>query len=314
MNYFDFQPTGDSALDTSFKEVKVEVAAMNDFLLPDEMVLNAVHRACDFFGIPEVPVINADGTCVWSNNPDTYSDDVFGFNREQLMQFGISGEDSLTLIYTHECAHRAFQGAYNDSWEEELACDFFAGIHAGLKGINLGNFEASLGTTTGCDSHPSGDLRTEFIEYGQKIAQEMRDRHIEVTYDKCIEYLNNHIEDKDGLIAEYRIRADSNYSGLTGEKVTSSIDEAKGISFTGKYSDAEIDKMEHEVDMARCEMNARKNDVNNWESKVSLNDTKEHRANGDYENAFRHLNEAKSRYNYAVHRYNSAVSTLNNAK
>lgn len=92
-------------------------------------------------------------------------------------------------------------------------------------------------------------------------------------------------------------------------------DDAHEVSFGSSiYTDAEIDKMEHDVDMARSEMNARKNDVSNWESKVSLNDTKEHRANGDYENAVRHLNEAKSRYNYAADRYNSAVSKLNNAK
>lgn len=81
----------------------------------DEMVLNAVHRACDFFDIPEVPVINAEGTCMWPNGTTTYEDDVFGFNREQLQELGVSGEDSLTLIYTHECAHRTLQGFHNDA-------------------------------------------------------------------------------------------------------------------------------------------------------------------------------------------------------
>jgi hypothetical protein len=102
---------------------------LDDKTLPDEMVVNAVRRACKFFGIPEVPIVNAHGACVWPNDTRTYNDDVFGFNREQLMSLGISGEDSLTLIYTHECAHRTLQGAYNDAWEEELACDFFAGVH-----------------------------------------------------------------------------------------------------------------------------------------------------------------------------------------
>lgn len=313
MNDFDFQPTDDSVLDTLLHEVKAEVAATDDFFLPDEMVLNAVRRACDFFCIPEVPVINANGTCVWPNNPDTYSDDVFGFNREQLMQLGISGEDSLTLLYTHECAHRTLQGAYNDSWEEELACDFFAGIHAGIKGINLDNFEASLGTTTGGDSHPNGALRTEFLEYGQKIAKEMQDRHIEVTYDRCIEYINNYIEDKGGLIAEYRMRVDPNYSGLAGNKITSSNDEVNGISFTRKYTDAEINKMKSDVSRLEYEVSCRKSDVANWESKVSLNNNKEHKANGDYANAVSRLNEAKVRYNNVVDRLNSAKVRLNNA-
>ena len=181
---------------------------LNDMILPDEMVLNAVHRACEFFGIPEVPVVNAHGACVWPNETDTYDDDVFGFNREQLMSLGISGEDSLTLIYTHECAHRTLQDAYNDAWEEELACDFFAGIHAGLKGMNLDNFEASLGSTPGGDTHPNGALRADFIEYGQQVAQELKDRGIEPTYNNCLERLNQHIVEKQGLITEYRERFD----------------------------------------------------------------------------------------------------------
>ena len=310
MNEFDFQPLYSSTFDTSIDDVKVDVETVNDFLLSDEMILNAVHRACDFFGVPEVPVVNADGVCVWTNNPTTYTDDVLGFNRNQLMQLGISCEDSLTLIYTHECAHRTFQGVYNDSWEEELACDFFAGIHAGLKGINLDNFEESLGMTNGSNSHPCGTLRIEFVEYGQKIAQEMQDRNIEVTYDRCIEYLNDYIKDKGSLIAEYRLLANPNSFELADDKTSSSVNMVKGISFTGKYSDAEIDKMKHDVDIARSEMVARKNDVDNWKTKVSLNDTKEHHANGDYENTVRHLNDAKNRYNYAVDRYNSALSKL----
>ena len=184
--------------------------SVNDTTLPEEMVANAVHRACDFFGIPEVPIINAHGACMWPNDTSTYDDDVFGFNREQLMQLGISGEDSLTLIYTHECAHRTLQGSYNDAWEEELACDYFAGIHAGLRGMNIDNFEAALGSTPGGESHPNGALRADFIEYGKQVAQELINRGIEPTYNNCLERLNQHIEDKGGLIAEYRERFDPN--------------------------------------------------------------------------------------------------------
>lgn len=185
-----------------------------DRILPDEMVVNAVHRACDFFGIPEVPVINAHGACVWPNDTTTYNDDVFGFNRDQLMSLGISGEDSLTLIYTHECAHRTLQGAYNDAWEEELACDYFAGIHAGIKGMNIDNFEASLGSTPGGETHPNGALRADFIEYGKQVALEMKARGIEPTYDGCLERLNQHITEKGGLIAEYREHFIPNASAL----------------------------------------------------------------------------------------------------
>ena len=187
----------------------------NDFLLTDEMVLGAVKRACDFINLPEVPVIYANGTCVWPNNTTTYADDVFGFNRAQLMEMGISSEDSLTLIYTHECVHRKLQGVYNDSWEEELVCDFFAGVHAGLRDINIDNFEAALGATTGGASHPVGALRAEFIEFGKQIADEMQDRGIEVTFERCLERLNQHLVEKEGLITEYRQRIDPTYHGFT---------------------------------------------------------------------------------------------------
>ena len=183
-----------------------DVSHVNDNTITDEMVHNAISRACAFFDIPEVPVVEAQGTCVWPNDPTTYDDDVFGFNREQLMNLGVKGEDALTLIFTHECAHRALQATYTDDWEEELACDFFGGIHAGMKGMNIDNYEASLGQTPGSDSHPNGALRADFIEYGKQIAKMMQDRGVEITYQGCIEYLNQHLDNKEGLIKEYRER------------------------------------------------------------------------------------------------------------
>ena len=192
--------------DDVMENVASEMSTINDLILPDDMVIAAVERACDFFNIPEVPVINADGTCVWPNDSTTYDDDVLGFNRAELMSLGISGEDSLTLIYTHECAHRTLQGSFNYAWEEELACDFFAGVHAGLHNINTDNFEASLGTTTGGITHPCGALRAEFIEFGQEVASDLQERGVEITYAECIERLNEHLEEKEGLIDEYKSR------------------------------------------------------------------------------------------------------------
>lgn len=176
----------------------------NDSMLPDEMVLSAVSQACDFFGIPVAEVYNDASTCMRPGDSTTYDDDVFGFNREQLMSMGISGEDSLTLVYTHECAHRTLQNIYTDDWEEELACDFFAGVHAGMKGINMNNFEAATGNTGGSASHPHGALRADFIEYGREIVQDMKDRGIEITYEGCLARFNEHLRDKDELITEYR--------------------------------------------------------------------------------------------------------------
>lgn len=97
--------------------------------------------------------------------------------------------------------------------------------------------------------------------------------------------------------------------GILGEN----DNHAGEVSFGGNYSDVEISKMKDDVERAEYEVSCRKSDVSNWESKVSLNDTPEHRRNGDYSHAVNKLNEAKSHYNDAVSRYNSAKSKLNNA-
>lgn len=89
--------------------------------------------------------------------------------------------------------------------------------------------------------------------------------------------------------------------------------ESHELSFTGKYSKAEIERLQREVDSAEYEVKCRDNDVRNWESKVSLNDTKEGHANGNYDHAVRRLNQAKAEYNDAVSRRNSAKSKLSNA-
>lgn len=189
----------------SFQET---LQSFRDCTLPDDAVKNAVHRACEFFGIPEVPIIEADGACVWTNDSTSLADDLFGFNREQLMEMGVNGEDSLTLVYTHECAHRCLQNTFIDSWTEELACDYFSGVHAGLNDINLDNFEASLGCTEGSSSHPAGALRAQFIEAGRQATVEMGESGMEVTFDNCMSKLNQYLNEKQGLIAEYRERVE----------------------------------------------------------------------------------------------------------
>ena len=186
--------------------INEQVKAINDYILPDEMVVEAVKSSCDFFGLPEVPVVNSDGSCVWPNDSSTVDDDVFGFNRQELMTLGIKGYDSLTMVYTHECAHRALQqvAAELDPWEHELACDYFAGIHAALRGLNTDNFETALCCTKGSNSHPAGVLREEFIEYGKEVVEEMKARNIKPSFSNCLERFNQHLIDRSDFIEECR--------------------------------------------------------------------------------------------------------------
>ena len=159
-----------------------------EFLIPDEAITAAVSNACEFFGLPEVPIVNSEGVCVWSNDVHTTFDDVIGVNREQLSDMGMISDDSLKMAYTHECAHRALQGY--DVYEgprEELVCDYFAGIHAELNDINSDQFEAALGQTTSGETHPDGALRVDAVEYGKQIAAEMKAQGITPTFEYCLD-------------------------------------------------------------------------------------------------------------------------------
>ena len=70
-------------------DVQHALNVVNDYFLPDEMVINAAQRACDFFGIPMPLIQNSPefGVCVFTNNPDTLYDDAFGFSREQMIAY-----------------------------------------------------------------------------------------------------------------------------------------------------------------------------------------------------------------------------------
>ena len=161
---------------------------LNEFLISDEAVTAAVSNACNFFGLAEVPIVNNEGVCVWTNSVQTTFDDVIGVNREQLSDMGIISDDSLILAYTHECAHRALQG-YNtyEGYLEELVCDYFAGIHAGLNDIDSDQFEEALGQTEGGETHPDGGLRVEAIEYGKQIAADILALGITPTFEYCLD-------------------------------------------------------------------------------------------------------------------------------
>ena len=199
MMELDFELTDDVALDNVLHEAQSEIQATNDFLLPDMMVHEAVHNACEFFNLPEIPIMNSDGVCVWANETETVFDDVFGFSRGQMMEMGISGEDSLTLVYTHECAHRALQNYEGiEGKSEELACDFFAGIHAEIGDMDTEQLSSALGKTAESDTHPAGELRVEAMEFGKTVAREMAAQGVPLTFENCMErfdtFLSEHID------------------------------------------------------------------------------------------------------------------------
>ncbi|MFI3305295.1 MAG: hypothetical protein R3Y68_02135 [Rikenellaceae bacterium] len=326
MTGIDFTPTGDVAFDHLMHEVQTGIQITNDLILPDEMVISAVHSACDFFNLPEIPVLDSDQVCVWNGDGDDLYDDVLGFNRQQLMEMGIKGEDSLTLVYTHECAHRALQGFSNlDPWEHELACDYFAGIHAGLKGINTDNFEDSLSGTRGGSTHPAGDLRADFIEYGDQMAQEMLDRGIEINFENCLARFNAHLIVQDDLIAQEKLEAglpitsSPNYADTVDslsdpERHAENVVSSSPVSFGAKYTESQIGAMERQVDSCERDVIRYRNEVSSKDRIVSTSNTTLGRENGSYEQALKELHQAENKLYDAENDLKHAKSKLRGAK
>lgn len=73
MTEFDYEPTGDVQLDALLQETQEMIQGNNDFILPDEMVSDAIHRACEFFNLPDAPFIDATSVCVWPKETSTAS-------------------------------------------------------------------------------------------------------------------------------------------------------------------------------------------------------------------------------------------------
>ena len=160
--------------------------------LSDEMISQSVEETCDFFHIDEPATVSEGWTTgVYPNNDFTLQDDVLIFNREQLLDMGISGKDGLDLVMTHEGTHRVLQGMENlefDSHQEELCCDYMAGVRAGLNGIDVSQMENSLMYTPESEKHPAGVERVESIEAGVRFAQQYyAEYNMAPTFNECLD-------------------------------------------------------------------------------------------------------------------------------
>ncbi len=271
MTEFEYEHTGDVQLDSLLQETQEMIQGNNDFLLPDEMVSDAIHRACDFFDLPDAPFVGDTSVCVWPKDANTVYDDVFGFSRQQMMEMGISGEDSLTLVYTHECAHRALQdNSTLTGKEQELACDFFAGIHAGIEDIDAQPLIDALGDTVESDSHPSGEIRAAVIDFGKETAKEMLEQGVPLTFDTCMEHFENFLKGHD--LSDSLAVSTSLHNLTHGEEITFgsgwSADE-----YVEKANNCYKEADYYEKKAARCE--------NPDDARHNLNEAKKWRQRGD---------------------------------
>lgn len=167
---------------------------MYDSPLSSEMIENSVSRACEFFHVDEpLGVLSGETTGVGLGDANFYTDDILFYSQEQLADMGITGQDGLDLVMTHEGAHRMLQGIDTgfNSYQEELCCDYMAGVRAGLNGMDVTQLENSLIDLSQDANHPEGLLRVEAVEQGMAFAQEYMDTHgIPPTFTECLEDFN----------------------------------------------------------------------------------------------------------------------------
>lgn len=192
---FDFQGLSESIEWDSFQETLKNVSDYG-FNLTESDVVNSVSEASQFFNIGLPIDIHEDWTTgVMPLNPNTELDDILVYNRQQMSEMGISDKDSFDLVMTHECAHRALQGI-NTGYsfhQEELCCDYMAGVRAGLNGVDETIFTNSLRKTSESLTHPDGILRTEAINEGIAFAHEFMRTHsgLPPRFSDCLEHFEN---------------------------------------------------------------------------------------------------------------------------
>ena len=156
-------------------------------------VEQSMEEACSFFYISEpLEIREGDTTGVILKDKSLLSDDILSFSKGQMKDMGIDTKDGLDLVMTHECTHRILQTMKTgyDSWDEELCCDFMAGVRAGLNDIDTTEFTTSLQETEGSDTHPDGELRVEAVNEGIYYAKKCIEEDFSPSFADCLAHFS----------------------------------------------------------------------------------------------------------------------------
>lgn len=181
----------------------------HEYSLPDDVVEKAVHDACEFLHIKDMEIRDGMITGVYVNDPSTLSDDVFSFNRQNMLDKGVHDERTLSLLCTHEATHRLLNNLssthYYTNWQTELTCDAFMGVRASVQDLSLDQVERTLRDTKASETHPNGDLRLRYLGIGKEIGKYLTDHNIPVTYDNIMQRLETYLEKDTNLILHQEV-------------------------------------------------------------------------------------------------------------
>ncbi|MBR1467917.1 MAG: hypothetical protein IJ606_04730 [Bacteroidaceae bacterium] len=174
--------------------------------ITEEECERGIRTACDFFGIPMPRAIedltrDPQGATMFKNWDDNrFDDDVLCYDLQQLKRLGVNNYTGFTAVFTHECAHRYFQGRLLPGpdfgqWEGELVADYFMGVRASLEEQDIAAIIDELAKQcTGSGTHPTGELRRKYVIYGKQEG-----------YYHLIKGLPFDIEEYFRLFLEYRL-------------------------------------------------------------------------------------------------------------
>lgn len=199
---FDF--AFDDMFDLSTVCPENQIADINE--IDFASINEALSNACDFFGVdtPDVD-IESPITGITTGDSSILSDDILGVNISELQQFGLSDTESLSLVFTHEMAHRGLQGCEGiDSWAEESACDFMSGVMAGMNDMNINGYIEKVEELPPNMEHPYGFIRAEFVKMGMEYANNMAERGCTPTFEQCMTELNYRYSQLQPYIDEIR--------------------------------------------------------------------------------------------------------------
>lgn len=255
--------------------------------LTDDMVVQSMHDASEFFNITDpMQIVEGWTTGVYNNNPFMTGDDVLMISRDQLESMGITEKDGLDLVLTHECAHRRLQGLPTnfDSHQEELCCDYMAGVRAGLNGIDVTQMQESLADSPESETHPAGANRVAAIEMGVDYAQNyLAEHHQAPSFSDCVEHFSNEIQGS-------TVYADN-------EQITLRPDMDDPQAFHG-YSQSEINSR----------MDKAESDMGYWKSEIRRHmELSKHESCRETE--LHHARVAEGKYNDARSEYNKWKNT-----
>jgi hypothetical protein len=145
-------------------------------------------------GVP-VPHLNENAEALAYIKSETVDDHEMlelYYNWEMLKKAGINNQNAFELVVTHELAHRYFKDQIlglcaNESWSQELACDYMTGVIACEQNLATGKYKWVVGSMYCSKSHPPGEIRKKVVTYAVEYYKDMLSRNEDITLQNCLD-------------------------------------------------------------------------------------------------------------------------------